>query len=199
MVAGRRGGAVGQAAVRSAGVVVGDEGVEQGLQLGDGGGLVGLGSEPVLHRLLDAFDFAAGGGVVGPAVLLLDVELSEFCFEAVAAASAAGEAGGEDHAVVGQGAGWDAVGLDRCAECGEHDRSGDPAMGADVQQETGAVVEPGEDLDIGPVGEAVVGEVGLPGLVRLCGFEPDVAAAGPLLRLRGDQAGGGELAADRRG
>jgi hypothetical protein len=71
-------------------------------------------------------------GVVGPAVLLLDVQASEFGFEAVAAAAAAGEPGGEDHAVVGQRAGRDAVGLHRCAEAGEHDRSGDPAVGGDA-------------------------------------------------------------------
>jgi hypothetical protein len=50
------------------------EGVEQGLQVGDRLRLVGLGPEPFLEGLLEAFDFAAGGGVVGSAVLLDDVE-----------------------------------------------------------------------------------------------------------------------------
>jgi len=42
--------------------------------------------------------------VVWGAVLLGDVEFAEFCFEGVAAASAAcsGESGGEHHSVVGQ-------------------------------------------------------------------------------------------------
>jgi hypothetical protein len=56
--------------VRAAGVVLGDEGVEEGLQFGDGGRLVGPGSEPLLQSLLEAFDLAAGGGVVGAGVLL---------------------------------------------------------------------------------------------------------------------------------
>jgi len=55
-------------------VVGGLELLEQGLQLVDGGGLVGLGVEPFLEGLLEAFDPAAGGGVVGSAVLLDDVE-----------------------------------------------------------------------------------------------------------------------------
>ena len=47
-----------------------DEGVEQGLQVGVGGGLVGLGAQLFLHRLLERLDLAAGGGVVGSGVLL---------------------------------------------------------------------------------------------------------------------------------
>lgn len=43
-----------------------------------------------------------------------------------------------------------------------------------VVSASGAVVEPVQDLDIGAVGEEPVGEVGLPGIVRLGGFEPDV-------------------------
>ncbi len=43
-----------------------------------------------------------------------------------------------------------------------------------------------------------MGEVGLPGLVRQLGFEPDVAAAGAFLRLWDDQAGTAQFAADRR-
>jgi hypothetical protein len=42
--------------VRSAVVVVGDEGVEEGLELGDGGRLGWLGGQPLLHRLLEPFD-----------------------------------------------------------------------------------------------------------------------------------------------
>jgi hypothetical protein len=36
------------------GVVDAGEGVEQGLELGEGGGLSGLGAEPILHGLLEA-------------------------------------------------------------------------------------------------------------------------------------------------
>jgi hypothetical protein len=92
-----------QGAVGSAVVVLVDEGLEQGLELGEGGGLDGLGAEPLLHRLLEAFDLAAGGGVAGAGVFLDDVESSEFVFEGVTSAAAAGESGGVDHAVVGQG------------------------------------------------------------------------------------------------
>jgi hypothetical protein len=89
--------------VRPAGVVVVDEVVAEGLQLGDGGGLLGLRSEPFLQGLVEAFHFAAGGGVVRFGVFLCHAEIAEFGLEAVdgvAAGAAAGEAGGEDHAVV---------------------------------------------------------------------------------------------------
>ena len=41
-----------------------DECVELVLELGEGG-RSGLVAQPFLHGLLEAFDFAAGGGVVG--------------------------------------------------------------------------------------------------------------------------------------
>jgi hypothetical protein len=44
----------------------------------------GLGAQPFLHRELEAFDFAARGGVVGAGVLLADPEFDEFVLEAVA-------------------------------------------------------------------------------------------------------------------
>ena len=89
----------------------------------------------------------------------------------VAAAAAAGEPHGVDHAVVGQRGGGVSVRGCGCGEGGQHDRGGDPRVGADVQGVAGVVIEPGDDLDIGAgaavgAGEAVVGEVGLPGLVR---------------------------------
>jgi hypothetical protein len=46
-------------------VVLVDERVEQGLQPRDGAGLDGLGGEPLLEGLLEAFDLAAGGGLSG--------------------------------------------------------------------------------------------------------------------------------------
>jgi hypothetical protein len=48
--------------------------VEQGLQVGDRGGLRGLGVQPFLGRLLEPFDLAAGGRVVRAAVLLGHVQ-----------------------------------------------------------------------------------------------------------------------------
>ncbi len=51
---------------------------------------------------MEAFDLALGLGVAGVAVLLDDAVLGDDVFEVVGAAFAAGEAGGEDHAVIGQ-------------------------------------------------------------------------------------------------
>ena len=69
-------------------VVVGDELVEQCLELVDGG-RGGAGGEPAFQCLVEAFNFAAGGRVVGSAVLLGDVERVEEGLEAVASTAAA--------------------------------------------------------------------------------------------------------------
>jgi hypothetical protein len=64
-------------------VIVGlDEGVELGLQVGEGGGS-GLAGEPFFEGLVEAFDFSAGGGVVGGGVDLDDPEAAELVFKAV--------------------------------------------------------------------------------------------------------------------
>ncbi len=89
--AGGGGGPVRQGPVRAVVVAGGDEDVEQSLQLVDGGRLVGSGGHPVLQRLVEAFDLAAGGGVAGPGVLLHHVGPAQFVLEGGAAA---GEAGG---------------------------------------------------------------------------------------------------------
>lgn len=41
-------------------------------------------------------------------------------------------------------------------------------VGGEVEDVTGAVINPGQYLDVGPLGEPVVGEVGLPGFVGHC-------------------------------
>src|SRR5215207_4018203 len=69
-----RGRAMRQGAVRAAPVVLLGEGVEQGLELGDAGRLLLLGGQPLLEGLLEPFHLAAGGGVVGPGVLLHDAQ-----------------------------------------------------------------------------------------------------------------------------
>jgi len=140
----------------------------------------------------------AGGGVVGPTVLLDDIEAAQFGFEGVAVALSTGEAGGEDHAVVGQGGGGNAVLACGFAEGGEHDGAGDAVVGGDGERVAGVVIEPGQDLGVGAVGEPVVGEVGLPALVRLFGGEADVGGAGAFARLRGHQPGATEVATDGR-
>jgi len=63
-----------EAAVRAPLVVLLVEGGEEGLEFGDGGRLVGLCAEPLLHRLLEALGLAAGGGVARSGVLLGDPE-----------------------------------------------------------------------------------------------------------------------------
>ena len=103
--------------------------------------------------------------------------------EGVAAALAAGQSRGEDHAVVRQGRGGRAVGGDGSLEGSQDDRAGDPVVSGQAQREPGVVIEPGQDLGAGAVREGVVGEVCLPALVRLVGLEPDVGGPGPLLRL----------------
>ena len=77
-----------------------DELVELVLQRVDRGS-AGLAGEPFLEGLVEPFDFAAGGGVVRPGVLLTDVVFDEFGLEGVAGCSAAvGDAGGEHQTVV---------------------------------------------------------------------------------------------------
>ena len=84
------------------------------------------------------------------------------------------------------------------AEGGDDSGSGDGAVGGDGQGVAGVVVEPGEDLDVGAISEAVMGEVGLPGFVGLFGFEADVGRLRFLLRFRGDQVGAPDDPVDRR-
>lgn len=133
--------------------------------------------------------------MAGAGVLLDDVVTPEFGFEIVAAAAAAGEPHGVDHSVVGEGGVRDPVLGNGFTEGADHDRRGDAGVGADVEGVAGAVVEPADDLDAGagaPVGagQAVVGEVGLPGFIRHGGLEPDVGGLGSLLGFGGDQPGG---------
>jgi hypothetical protein len=83
------------------------------------------------------------------------------------------------------------------------DRGRDPGVRGDVECVAGAVVEPADDLYVCAgsavgAGEPVVGEVGLPGLVRHRGFEADVGGLGSLLRLGDHQPRRGEVAADCR-
>jgi hypothetical protein len=101
--------------VDDADVAVGDEHDDAGLGVfaaeadvveaavvaeGDASGLVDL---VVADAPVGVVGAAAGMGWVRAAVLLGGAEAAEFGFEGVAAAAAAGQAGGEDHAVVGQG------------------------------------------------------------------------------------------------
>jgi hypothetical protein len=98
VVGGERCLAVGQGAVRAAGVVVGGEGIQEFLELGEVSGL-GLGGEPFLQGLPESLDLALGLGVVRAAVLLPDPQAAQLVLQGVAAASAAGEPRGVPWAV----------------------------------------------------------------------------------------------------
>ena len=170
-------------------VVFVDEGVELGLDVVEVGGF-GLLLEPAFEGLVEAFDFPAGGGVVGGGVDLADSEVAEFGFEFVASAAAAGESGGEDHAVVGEGGVWDAMLLCGFGEFGQDYGCGDAPVCGDGDGVAGVVVDPAEDFDVGAAGEAPVGEVGLPAFVGLFGGEADVGRFGPFVGAGLDEAGG---------
>jgi hypothetical protein len=129
----RRGGPVRQGLVRPAGAVLADEGAREGREPGEGGGLGGLGGEPFLEGLLESPGFALGLGVVWLPVLLGDAEAAELGFEGVAAALAAGQAGGEDHAVAGECRGRGPAGGHGGAEGGQDDGAGDPVVRGDGQ------------------------------------------------------------------
>ena len=75
--------------MRPLGVVQGGEGVQQGLQLSERGGLGYPGVQPVLEGLLEPLDLALGLGMVRLAVFLPDAQAAQFGFQAVAAALAA--------------------------------------------------------------------------------------------------------------
>jgi len=158
------------------------EGVQEGLELGEDGGLGGLGAEPVLEGLLEPLHLPLGLRVVRLPVFLPDSEAAQFGFQAVAAAPAAGEPGGEDHAVAGQRRRRGAMGGDGSAERGDHGGAGDPVVRGEGQRIAGVVIEPGQDLGAGSAGEGVVGEVGLPALVRQFRGEPDAGGLRALTR-----------------
>lgn len=51
------------------------------------------------------------------------------------------------------------MGVDGGGECVENGCSGDAHVGADVEGESGVVIKPGDDFNVAPVGEFVVGEI----------------------------------------
>jgi hypothetical protein len=77
--------------------------------------------------------------------------------------------------------------------------AGDPPEGGDGKQEAGVVVEPVEDLDLGSVRQAPVGEVGLPQLVWCRGLEADPRTPRALARLGCHEPRRVEDAPDGRG
>ena len=137
--------------------------------------------------------------MVGPGVLLADAELAKFVLESVAAALAAVSKRVVNtmplSVRVDSGMPWVVAGSGKAATT---IGSGDAVVGGDRQGVAGVVVEPGEDFDVGAIGEAVVGEVGLPGFVGLLGGEADVGGLRFLLGFGDDEAGAADDPVDRR-
>ena len=121
-------------------VVVRAELVEEHLELADRGRLDLLRRQPLLHGLLEPFDLPAGGRMVRTGVLLRHPEASQLGLEAIAPALAAGEARGEDHAVVGQRGGRDPIDPNSLEERARHDASRDSVVCADVEGSSRVVV-----------------------------------------------------------
>ena len=117
-------------------------------------------------------------------------------------ASVAGQSDGVDHAVVGERRRWNPVPGKGFSKRCDHDRGGGPLVCGDVQGVAGAVVEPADDLDVrarsaAGTGEPVVGEVGLPGLVRHRCLEADVGGLRSLGRVRAQLTGPDQDPVDR--
>jgi hypothetical protein len=110
---------------------MGDEYVEERLELVARLRLVGLGGEPTLERLLKPLDLPARRRVVRPGVLLLDPEATQLGLEGVSPALAAREASSEDHPIVRQRRRRNPMSCHGLAEGGEDDRSGDSLMRGD--------------------------------------------------------------------
>lgn len=98
-------GAASDSPVGSLSVVDDCEPRQLGVELGDGRDEA-VGGQPLFERLVIPLDLALGRGVVRGPVLLHDPQIGEELFEPVGllrgAVVAAGEAGGVDHAVIGQ-------------------------------------------------------------------------------------------------
>jgi hypothetical protein len=153
------------------------------------------GAQPTLLGLMEALGLALGLRMAWRPVLLADTKQRQHVFERVAPAR---EPGGVDAAVIGERARRRPVSLDHVKELG-HDRiPRDRLMGGGRQQVAGVVVQPVQDLDVGPVREAPVDEVRLPHLVRLGHLEAHIRAAGAFAWLGRDQPGPFEDPVDRR-
>ena len=121
--------------------------------------------------------------------------------EVVATALAAGEPGGEHHAVVGERRGRVSVQVSGLAKHSQHDGAGDPRVGGAGQHVAGVVIDRGQDLNVDArgalgCGKSVVGEVRLPGLVGLCCLEAQVGGPGSFRRLGDHSAVAGQDSVD---
>lgn len=149
-----------------------------------------MGAQVFLLGLVEAFDFAAGLGVIGAGVVVSDAEFAEDDFQGGAAVAAL--SGGEDGAVVGEQASGGAPGGDGGQEGVDDVGAGRDGACMAGDGQPGVVVEDVEDFHGGAIGEVPVGDVGLPSLVGLFGFKANPRGAGTFLRLRCDESAAGQ-------
>src|SRR5712692_2433484 len=144
-----------------------------------------LASEEELQGLVEAFDLAAGLGVIGRGVNALNAEAVELGFEGNPAATGLDA---KDSRVVAEEASRQAVFLDRRIEGLDGVRGLEGWDSDRGQAETGVVVDQVKDLDLAGVGEAPLGGVGLPELVGQLSLEAGERGLGAFVRFGRDQA-----------
>lgn len=112
-------------------VVFVDEFIDEILKFGDAvcGWPCG---QPFLHGLLEPFDFAGRGGMVGSSVFLGDAEFGESGFDAVASALPASESSCVDEAVVGEHRRWESMVFNGFVKRVDNNLAGDPPVAANV-------------------------------------------------------------------
>lgn len=155
------GGAAVDAVVGSLVVVVGDEGVELGLQFGEVGGRWAA-AEPFLEGLLEAFDLAAGLGVVGAGRLGDDTDGAQLDLEADLEAA---QTSGEVEPIVAELSQWHPPQGGGLAERLPGGVGGGFGQCLDAQRDTGVVIEEAENPHPPIGGGDPVDAVGLPQLV----------------------------------
>src|SRR5205085_4281787 len=116
---------------------------------------------PALEGLVEPLDLSLCLGVAWGPVLLANTEQRQDVFESVAPT---GEPGCVDASVIGQGRGRRPVFVHVVEEYGHHAIACDGLMRGAGEQIAGVVIEPVEDLHIGPVSQPAVDEVRLPHL-----------------------------------
>ena len=131
----------------------------------------GLAGQPFFQGLMEALNFSLSLRVARGSVLLRDLQGVQQGLEAVAAAFASGEAGGIDQAVVSQGGGREPVLVGGFEEGFADGGTRDGPVSGAGEQVAGVVIKEVQAFGVRAVGQWPVGEVGLPGLVRLRGFE----------------------------
>jgi hypothetical protein len=146
--------------------------------------------------LVEAFDFAAGLGMVGAGVAEADAAGMQGDFEGYSAGAAV--AAGEHRTVVAEQAGRVAMGGSGFGETVVDVAGLEHREGVAAEAQPGVIVEDVEDLHVGVIGQRPVSDVQLPAFVGLFGGEADVAAFGAFVWLGSDEASGAQDPPDRR-